>query len=372
MSELLDSFRDRTIAEALFSKIKRQSERLERPIKLMEVCGTHTMSIARFGLKSLLPSNVKLVSGPGCPVCVTPVGYLDAAIEIARRSDTIIATFGDMMKVPGSASSLTRERERGSDIRIVHSPLDAIEIAQSNPKKEIVMLAVGFETTAPSVAASLEIGAKENIENYSVLVAHKVIPEPMAALSADEFGLDGYICPAHVSAIIGAVGYKPLAEKYRIPCVITGFEPLDVAQGVSMLIRQIIDKVAIVENQYKRVVAPEGNPKAIALIDRFFVKTDTNWRGIGSIPESGLKLRDRFDKFNAEKKFDCAIVFDGKDHPACLCGEILKGLAEPTDCPLFGSACLPDNPIGACMVSSEGSCAAAYRYGDMKVAAESQ
>ncbi len=361
--EWLDRFRDPDLARTVADKLAVEASRLKQPVTLMEVCGTHTMAIARYGVKSLIPPNVKLVSGPGCPVCVTPAGYVDTAIELCRRPNVIIATFGDMLKVPGQESSLMKERGLGRRVEVVASPLDALPLARKRPDKEIVFLGVGFETTAPSVAAAIVTAKREGIENFSVLASHKVMPEPMAALTVGELKIDGYICPAHVSAIIGEEGYRPLAETYHVPCVITGFEPLDVLDGVRMLVRQIVAGRATVENQYARVVRPEGNPKARALLAEVFEPCDAIWRGIGLIPGSGLKIRSTFAAYDAEIKLNAPVSMDDREHPACRCGEILKGLAEPRDCKLFGSGCTPDNPIGACMVSSEGSCAAEYRFG---------
>lgn len=363
----VDEFRDATLAKKLLDDLVREAGRLDHRATLMEVCGTHTMSIYRHGLKPLFPPQIKLVSGPGCPVCVTPMGYVDMAIELARKPGVIITTFGDMVKVPGRSSSLARERGMGADVRVVYSPPDAVDIAVANPNKEVVFLGVGFETTAPSIAGSIALAKRRNVGNYSVLCAHKVMPEPMEALTSGLLKLDGYICPAHVSAIIGEAGYKPLAEKYGIPCVITGFEPLDIIRGVTLLVRQVADGRAEVENEYNRVVLPEGNKKAQALLAEVFVKSDAVWRGLGPIPNSGLSIAPAYEKYDAAKKFGIAEP-ESRENPACICGEILKGLKEPLDCILFGKACDPENPIGACMVSSEGTCAAEYKYGERRLA----
>lgn len=363
----IEEFRDQTLAAKLLNDLARAAGRLDRRVTLMEVCGTHTMSIYRHGLKGLFPPQIKLVSGPGCPVCVTPMGYVDMALELARKPGVIITTFGDMIKVPGKSSSLARERGLGADVRVVYSPPDAVGIAKANPDKEVVFLGVGFETTAPSVAGSIVMAKRNGVSNYSALCAHKVMPEPMEALTSGELKLDGYICPAHVSAIIGEEGYRPLAEKYGIPCVITGFEPLDIIRGVTMLVRQVAEGRAEVENEYDRVVLPGGNKKAQALLADVFVKGDAVWRGLGLIPQSGLSISPAYSQYDAAKKFSLAEP-DSRENPACICGEILKGLKEPLDCKLFGKACDPENPIGACMVSSEGTCAAEYRYGDRRLA----
>ncbi len=358
----LSDFRDGKLAKKLADDLHGQASRLNKQATFMEVCGTHTMSIYRHGIRTLIPENIRLVSGPGCPVCVTPTGYVDAAIELARRNGFIITTFGDMIRVPGSDSSLIKERAKGADIRIVYSPMDAVDIANNNPQSNVVFLGVGFETTAPAVAASILTAERENIPNYTVLAAHKVMPEPMAALTEGELGIDGYICPAHVSAIIGESGYKPLVEKRRVACVITGFEPLDILRGISMLTAQVAEGRAEVENEYNRVVKPEGNLKAQAILKEVFKKSDAIWRGLGSIPGSGLAISDKYIHRDAAYKWNVEFK-DTKENPACICGLILKGLKQPADGKIFGSACTPDNPIGACMVSSEGTCAAEWKYG---------
>ncbi len=363
----LDAFRDRELAESLAVKLRLTSKKLPRPITLMEVCGTHTMAIYRHGLKSAyVPDNVRLVSGPGCPVCVTPMGYVDAAISLSHRNDIVIVTFGDMARVPGSNSTLARERAKGADIRIVYSPIDAVAMAEKEHGREFVFLGVGFETTAPTVAVAILTAERDGVKNFSALTAHKVMPEPMDALTEGELKIDGYICPAHVSAIIGEEGYRPLVAKRKIPCVITGFEPLDILQGVTMLCKQIVDGRAEVENQYRRVVRPEGNRKAQETLNTVFVKSSARWRGLGDIPDSGLSIAPAYSRYDAAIKF--SITFpDVKENKACLCGEILRGLKEPADCRIFGNACTPETPIGACMVSSEGTCSAAYKYGHQTV-----
>jgi hydrogenase expression/formation protein HypD len=328
----------------------------------MEVCGTHTMAIYQYGIRSLLPARVRLISGPGCPVCVTPVGYVDKAVAYARQPETIIATFGDMLRVPGSTSSLMQERARGADVRIVYSTLDAVALAGKNPGKRVVFLGVGFETTAPTIAASILTAASRGLANYFVLAAHKTIPFPMQALSSDPgLGIDGYICPAHVSAIIGADAYRFLAEENGVPCVVTGFEPADVMQGVGMLVRQIVEKRSEVEIQYSRFVTREGNLKAQALLREVFTATDADWRGIGMIRGSGLDIAEKYAAFDVEKAVPVEVE-EPHEPEGCLCGEVLKGKVPPRDCPLFGKTCTPEDPVGACMVSSEGSCAAAYKY----------
>ena len=358
-----DEFRDRELVRGLAEKLARLVAGRPAPMTFMEVCGTHTMAIYRFGLRSLLPPEVRLISGPGCPVCVTPNDYLDRAIALCRLPGVITTTFGDMMRVPGSSSSLMEERAKGADIRIVYSPLDAVAIAVANPDRQVIFLGVGFETTAPTVAGSILAAEAKGLANYFVLASHKTIPIPMQVLTSDpELGLDGYLCPAHVSAIIGVDAYRPLAEELHTPCVITGFEPADVLQGVLMLAEQVIRGESRVETQYSRVVRPEGNPKARAILAQLFEPCDVPWRGIGVIPGSGLKLQERYARFDAEKMLPVEVE-PTRDHPGCRCGEVLKGKLSPFDCPLFGTACTPEAPVGACMVSSEGTCAAAYKYG---------
>ncbi|SHJ08274.1 Hydrogenase maturation protein HypD [Malonomonas rubra DSM 5091] len=356
-------FRDPALAKAMLATIEKQVADYPGVITLMEVCGTHTMSIYQHGIRNLLPKQIRLISGPGCPVCVTPIEYVDKAVAYARQADVVIATFGDMVRVPGSSSSLLREQASGAQIKIVYSPLDAVALAEKNPEKIVIFLGVGFETTAPTIAGSIVEAKKRGLKNYFVLCAHKTMPTPMAALTSDpELQVDGYICPAHVSAVIGAEAYKPLAEQFKVPCVVTGFEPLDMLRGVQMLVQQVLDGRAEVENEYQRIVKPQGNAKAQALLADVFELCDTGWRGIGMIPGSGLRIRDEFAEFDAEKQIPVEVE-EPKEHEGCLCGEILKGKVTPKDCPLFRTACTPENPVGACMVSSEGTCAAEYKYG---------
>lgn len=359
-----DEFRQRDLVQGLAGKIARLVAGCGRIMTFMEVCGTHTMAIYQYGLRALLPPEIRLISGPGCPVCVTPNDYLDRAVAICRLPDVITVTFGDMLRVPGSSSSLMEERARGADIRIVYSPLDAVAIAAKNRDKKVVFLGVGFETTAPTIAGSILAAEARGLTNYFVLASHKTIPIPMQVLASDpEIGIDGYICPAHVSAIIGADAYTPLAEQYHTPCVITGFEPADVLQGIQMLAGQLLAGESRVEIQYSRVVRPEGNLKAQALLAQLFIPADVAWRGVGVIPGSGLTLREEYSRFDAAKML-LVEVEPTREHPGCSCGEILKGKMAPRECALFGTLCTPENPVGACMVSSEGSCAAAFRYGE--------
>ena len=359
-----DEYRDPELASVQLQAIREAATGLDRAVTLMEVCGTHTMAVYQHGIRSLLPEQIRLVSGPGCPVCVTPVGYVDHAVALARRDDTIIATFGDMVRVPGSSSSLLHEQARGATVKIVYSALDAVTLAESNPASTVVFLGVGFETTAPTIAGAILIAEKKNLKNFFVLCAHKTMPVPMAALAKDpDLLIDGFLCPAHVSAIIGANAYQPLVVAYRVPCVITGFEPLDILQGVLMLIKQLVAGTARVETQYRRVVKAEGNQKAREILSRVFEPCDARWRGIGDIPGSGLRLRDAYSRFDADRALPVEIE-PVVEHPGCLCGEILKGKLRPSECPLFHITCTPEEPVGACMVSSEGACAAEYKYGD--------
>lgn len=358
-----DEFRNAAIVKGLAARIAGMAADFGRTMTFMEVCGTHTMAIYQYGLRGLLPPQVRLISGPGCPVCVTPAGYVDKAVAYSRLPGVIVATFGDMLRVPGSSSSLMEERARGADVRVVYSPLDAVKLAERNRDRRVIFLGVGFETTTPTVAGSILSARQFGLANYFVLGSHRTIPKPMEVLTADpELGLDGYICPAHVSAIIGADAYHTLAEEFKIPCVVTGFEPVDVMQGVEMLVRQVVEGVSRVEIQYSRVVKPEGNRKAREVLEEVFEPSDAEWRGIGVIPDSGLAIRDSFAAFDAERSVPVQVE-PLREHTGCRCGDILRGKITPSDCPLFAGGCTPEAPVGACMVSSEGTCAAAYKYG---------
>lgn len=357
----IDEYRNRKLAGNIARVVFNKAVGLG-PINIMEVCGTHTMSICRFGIKEMLPENINLISGPGCPVCVTPKSYIDKAVAFCRLPGVIVATFGDMMRVPGSYSSLAAERSQGRSAKVVYSVLDAVDIAEKYPDKKVIFLGIGFETTSPTVAASILYAKKRGIRNFFVYSGHKVILPAMRTLAEEkEVNIDGFLCPAHVSAIIGAGPYKIISDKYNIPCVITGFESLDIFQGILMLIEQIKSKKKKVENQYKRVVKGSGNKKALGLINDVFSLKDSEWRGLGIIPKSGMTLKKEYSMFDAEKMF---AVSQPKIRPdkGCICGDILKGIKTPSDCRLFGIKCTPEKPIGACMVSSEGSCAAYYKY----------
>ncbi len=331
----------------------------------MEVCGTHTVAIFRHGIRSLLPEGLRLLSGPGCPVCVTSIKDIDTAIAIAKKDGAILTTFGDMMRVPGGKQSLMEVRAEGADIRIVYSPLDSLKIARENKDKKVVFFSAGFETTSPSTAATVSEAERMGIPNFYLYSVHKVVPPALEALLlSEDVRIDGFILPGHVSTIIGTSPYKFIPEKYLIPCAVTGFEANDILSGIAMLLKQMIEGKVSVEVEYKSVVKEEGNPKAIRFIDDFFEISDSYWRGIGMIPGSGLRLRDRWQHRNAEVVFDLEVP-DIAEPKGCMCGLVLRGIKMPSECPLFAKVCNPDKPVGACMVSSEGSCAAYYRYRDI-------
>jgi len=356
----LTPYRDPGLSARLAARIRAASR---RKIRLMEVCGTHTVSIFRSGIRSLLPETVSLISGPGCPVCVTDQRDIDAFVALSGVEDVIIATFGDLMRVPGSRSSLLRERAAGRDIRVVYSPLDALALARETPSRRVVFLGVGFETTAPAIAAAISLARTEGIGNFLVYSAHKCVPPALCALmELPEMALDGFLLPGHVSVIIGAGAYRAFVDRYRIPAVIAGFEPADILQAIHLLVTQIESGRAALENAYPRVVSETGNPKALRLLAEVFKPVDVPWRGLGILPASGLKLRDAYEAWDAEKAFD----IDFQETPApsgCACGDILTGRRLPPACPRFGRGCTPEHPVGPCMVSTEGTCAAYYRYG---------
>jgi hydrogenase expression/formation protein HypD len=354
----IDEYRNKEMAQRTLQEIKNISK---KKVNLMEVCGTHTVNIFRNGIKKMLPTSINLISGPGCPVCVTSLRYIDEIIALSRESDFIITTFGDMIKVPGSTSTLEKEKANGSDIRVMYSTLDALEVARNNPSKKIVFMGVGFETTSPTIASAVLKAQKDEINNFTVLSVAKIIPPAMKALlEGKEVNIDGFICPRHVSAIIGSRPYNFITTQYKVPCVICGFEPLDILQSIYMLVKQIEDDRAEIEIQYARVVKPEGNKIALDKIKEVFKVIDSDWRGIGNIPLSGLEIKDKYGKFNA-RKFEVEIE-ETKESRGCRCGEVLRGVVTPPECPLFRKACTPENPQGACMVSTEGTCAAYYKY----------
>jgi len=327
----------------------------------MEVCGGHTAAIHRFGIPSLLPSEISLISGPGCPVCVTATGFIDKAIAYSQMENVTIVTFGDLIRVPGTYSSLEKEKTRGADIRIVFSGLEALNFARSEPEKTIIFLGIGFETTAPGTAVTVKKAREERLKNFLLLSAHKVMPPVMDAIVREGIRINGFICPGHVAAITGSNIFEFLAEKYGIGCVIAGFEPTDLLLSVLMLVRQINAESPDVEIQYSRVVTEKGNLIAQEQMTSVFEPCDADWRGFGNIPASGLCLRKEFEDFDAEKRIPVNTEHH-RDNPACICGDILRGLKRPDNCHLFRKACTPENPIGACMVSFEGSCNSWFKY----------
>jgi len=355
----LDEYRDPQLLEALRREI---AELRPGPVKLMEVCGTHTMAAARFGLREALTAGVDLLSGPGCPVCVTPTREVDRFLLAGAVPGAILATFGDMLRVPGSRSNLERERARGVEVRVVYSAADAVALAQQHPACQVIFFGVGFETTAPTVALAVMEAEQAGLENFSILCAHKIVPPALKALVlAGEANVGGFILPGHVSTIIGSRPYQFLPREHGVPCVIAGFEPTDLLRAVLMLLRQRAEGRAEVEIEYSRVVKPAGNERAQAAMDHVFQVCDAEWRGLGMIAGSGLQLRERFRRFDAPCRFDLPMP-ESCDPPACRCGEVLRGVLRPTDCTLFGTACTPEHPVGPCMVSTEGTCAAYYKY----------
>jgi hydrogenase expression/formation protein HypD len=356
----LEEYRDPEVARRLVERIHAESS---RPVRLMEVCGTHTVAIFRNGIRKLLPETVTLISGPGCPVCVTSTTEIDKAIHLASQ-DCTVTTFGDLMRVPGSRTSLGLEKAAGADVRVVYSSFEALKLARANPSRKVVFLAVGFETTAPTIAATLKEAKRQGVKNFSIFCAHKIIPPAVAALLASgELRIDGFICPGHVTSIIGTAPYEPVAQGYGTPCVICGFEPLDILQTILRLVELIQAGTPAVEIQYRRGVAPVGNPKALEVMWEVFEPADTEWRGLGVIPGSGLALREPYRHLDAAEHFDLAVP-RAKDPKGCACGDILRGVKTPPECPLFRKRCHPRSPIGPCMVSSEGTCAAYYKYAD--------
>lgn len=359
MEAELAAFKDPTLARGLIESIGRLAP---ESATLMEVCGTHTVAIARNGIRSLMPEGMRLASGPGCPVCVTPNGDIDTVIALARVENVTIATFGDMTRVPGSTSSLLKEQAAGRSIEIVYSPLDALRLAQEHPEREIVFVGVGFETTTPLVAMAIKRARDAGLRNFSVFGAHKNMPGALEAIINDpRLKVDALILPGHVSTIIGAKPYAFLAETYGIPGVITGFEPVDVLQGIAMIARQLHEGRAEIEIAYARGVMPEGNPVAVAAINEVFETCPALWRGLGEIPGSGYRIREDFADFDAVRRFNPSVE-PTQEPKGCRCGDVLRGIMAPSECPLFRKVCTPENPIGPCMVSSEGSCAAYYRY----------
>lgn len=365
--KFLTEYRDAELVSELISEIKLL---VTRPWTIMEVCGGQTHSLVKNGILQMLPKEVTMVHGPGCPVCVTPISIIDEAILLAKRPEVILCSFGDMLRVPGSKSSLLEAKAQGADVRMVYSPLEAVKLAIDNPTKEIVFFAVGFETTAPANALSVIQAAKSGVSNYSILASHVLVPPAMEAILSDpETTVNAFLAAGHVCTIMGIDEYYPIAEKYKVPIVVTGFEPVDLLQGIYMAIRQLEQGIAIVENQYTRVVQREGNLLAKDAIDQVFDVSDRDWRGIGTIPSSGWEVKVRFQAYNARMKFKLQPT-EEVENKNCIAGEIMKGKKKPFDCPLFGHGCNPEHPQGASMVSSEGSCAAYYHYSNSNLVEE--
>jgi hydrogenase expression/formation protein HypD len=354
-----EEYRDAAIAQSLVRQIKAAST---RPIRLMEVCGTHTMAIFRHGIRALLPETITLLSGPGCPVCVTAQGDIDAFVQLARRREVTLTTFGDLMRVPGSGSSLQRETAEGADVRVVYSALDAVQLARQAPERQVVFLGVGFETTAPTVAAAIRHAQQLQVANFSVYCAHKTVPAALAALMANpQVQIDGFLLPGHVSVIIGLEAYRPFFEQCHTPGVVAGFEPVDILQGVLDLVTLIEKNAPALGNAYPRAVTDQGNPQALQVMAGVFEPCDAAWRGLGVIPGSGLAIRPALAAFDAVRRFGLQVV-ERPEPKGCACGEILSGTKSPPQCALFRKSCTPLRPVGPCMVSSEGTCAAYYRY----------
>ncbi len=356
----LDSFRDPALARELIEAIGVLCQ--DRPINLMEVCGTHTVSIGRYGLRSAMPPELHLLSGPGCPVCVTCNHDIDTAIAMARIPSAIVTTFGDMIRVPGSTTSLGAEKAAGADVRVVYSPLDALDVARDNPDRPVIFIGVGFETTSPVVGASIQMAAEEGLDNYYVFAAHKSTAPALEAIVYDpETRVDGFILPGHVSTITGIAPYAFLAETYHVPGVVTGFEPVDILNGIARLCAMVIQGEPAIENAYERGVRDEGNRAAQQTIAEVFEPCDAEWRGLGVIPNSGLRIREIYADHDALRVF-APPVEPVRATKGCRCGDVLRGIIAPDECPLFDRACTPEDPVGPCMVSSEGSCAAYWRY----------
>ncbi len=349
--------KDRDLLRGLAERLRNMDA---PPATLMEVCGTHTVAIARHGLRQALPEGVRLISGPGCPVCVTPQEQIDLFIALGQVEGVTLATFGDMVRVPGTLKSLEEARAEGADMLVVYSPMDAVEMAARHPEKQVVFFGIGFETTAPAVALVILDAQRRALANFSVLCAHKLIPPAMMALLDSEVRVDGFICPGHVSVVIGSDAYLPVAARGK-PCVVTGFEPVDVLAACQMLLRQLAQGRSEVEVEYRRAVRAEGNPKAQELLAMVFRVADARWRGLGMIPGSGYELADEFAGFDAEKRFEIERP-ESVEPTGCRCGDVLRGAIDPPECPLFGDTCTPRRPVGSCMVSTEGACQAWYRY----------
>ncbi|WP_133016832.1 hydrogenase formation protein HypD [Clostridium cuniculi] len=357
--DVLKELKNNTISKNLLKKI---NDKTKFKISIMEVCGTHTNVILKSGLKDVLNDNIKLINGPGCPVCVTPQGYVDTAIELAKRSDVIITTFGDLIRVPGSESNLAKEKAKGRDIRVVYSPLDSIKIAKENSDKEVIFLSIGFETTAPIIALSIKLAKDQGIKNYSILNSLKTMPNAMKALVLNpDVKIDAFLCPGNVATIIGERPFVEISNKHKIPMVISGFEVNDILASIYMLIDMKENNQYGLVNLYSRLVKEEGNKEANNLLDNVFTSAESAWRGLGKVNNSGLKLKGEYIDFDVLYKFNISIK-ESDENNRCSCGDVLMGIKDPTECKLFGSVCTPLNPIGACMVSEEGACSAFYKY----------
>ncbi len=368
LKNLYSNFRDGETIKAYAKIIKNDAKKLKKNINIMEVCGGHTHTIMKYGLPQLLPSNIKFIHGPGCPVCIMPKERIDHAYILSMQDDVILVTLGDMIKVPGSNGSLQNARAKGADVRFIYSPLDCIKISKENPTKKVIFFAIGFETTTPMSAVLLDTIIKQNIRNIFLHINHVTVPEAMKELVDDPNNkIDAFLGPSHVSVISGSKIYEEFPKKYKKKVVVAGFEPVDVMQAISMIIKQFIENRSELEIEYKRVVSFDGNIKAQQLISKYFQKVDLfKWRGLGNIPKSGLKLKSEFKDYDAEVIYkDILPTKEIEDHKLCICGDILKGIANPCDCPIFGNACKPNKPVGSCMVSSEGACAAYYKYGNL-------
>jgi hydrogenase expression/formation protein HypD len=366
--KFIDEYRQGDIAQKLAEQIAALTD---APLKIMEVCGGHTHTIFKYGIEDLLPPNITMIHGPGCPVCVIPLGRVDDAISIAQQPDVIFTTFGDAMRVPGSRTSLLDAKASGADVRMVYSPLDALKMAKQNPERQVVFLALGFETTAPSTAMTILQAAKEGVKNFSAFCNHiTIVPALKALLDSPDLQLDGFLGPGHVSTVIGTRPYEFVPREYGKPVAVAGFEPLDILQSIYMIVRQVVEGRAEVENQYARCITRDGNRKALEVLFEVFEPRDYfEWRGLGSIAHSGMKLKAKYAAFDAELKFSVPGMRIA-DPKACQCGEILKGVKRPWECKVFGTACTPETPIGSCMVSSEGACAAYYNFGRLSKIAE--
>jgi len=362
--KFINEYRDASVVKEYISELHRITT---RPWTIMEVCGGQTHSLVKNGIIGLLPDNITMVHGPGCPVCVTPLHLIDKAVYLAMERNVILCSYGDMIRVPGSKNSLLEAKANGADVRILYSPLEAVTLAKQNPDKEVVFFAAGFETTAPANALSVLHAKREGIKNYSILTSHVLVPPAIEAIVNDQTNIvQGFLAAGHVCTIMGIGDYYPLVEKNKLPIVITGFEPVDLLQGITMLIKQLENGEHKLENQYSRVVKPEGNPEAVKVIEQVFEITHRDWRGIGEIPYSGYEVRKELEAYNANVKFDIQLE-KAEESPDCIAGEILRGIKKPNQCPQFGKRCTPLNPLGAPMVSSEGACAAYYHFSNVDV-----